>query len=362
MGSTSDHSSNKSTETGKRKLSKKLSNTKIINGICNTAFTLEEKLQSKGYSNLRNSDDAKSSDEDAANTTTVNSTVNSPDAEQATKLKEDRCLDECSSRKSLSTQFKKVADGNLSESDLYDKDCDICFADSQPKDPRKSSDLRAAVQNLTCGINGLLSGSPARKCSKCTALPDYVQQLSTSSSDHKPLNGHANGRANGLNRPRSCSSCAMPNGVAGHLSDEHNVDMPEVSSTGRNPVWSALKGVLLAFLSSIFFSLTTVIVKVSTIFELIVVLQCLKFKLTQLFPSLHQKYVKEVDAGQMAIYRFTGMLLFILPCVIDSGKKVFGPSNLRHWILLRGLAGASSLYLRYSTLHYLPISNATVSL
>lgn len=55
------------------------------------------------------------------------------------------------------------------------------------------------------------------------------------------------------------------------------------------------------------------------------------------------------------------MLLFVFPVVTDSGKKIFGPRHLRHWILLRGLAGASSLYLRYSTLHYLPISNATVS-
>lgn len=354
MGSTSDHSSTKSTESGKRKLSKKLSNTKIINGICNTAFTLEEKLQSKGYSNLRNSDDAKSSDEDAANI----SIVHSPDLEpeHATSAKDDDspCLDnECTSCKSPAP-FRNV-NANLSESDRYEKDCDICFADNQPKDRRKNSDIRTAVQNLACGIN-LLTGasSPGGKCDKCTSLPDYVQQLSTSSSDHKGPNG----------RPLNCSTCCLQNGTSARL-DEHNVEMPDTSNAGRSKVLSALKGVLLAFLSSIFFSLTTVIVK----------------------------YVKEVDAGQMAVYRFTGehrrssiehsavsgiqslnfkliklslsstkgMLLFVFPIVTDSGKKVFGPRNLRHWILLRGLAGASSLYLRYSTLHYLPISNATVS-
>lgn len=117
--------------------------------------------------------------------------------------------------------------------------------------------------------------------------------------------------------------------------DEHNIEIPDTISqqVHRSSIYSALKGVLLAFLSSIFFSLTTVIVK----------------------------YVTTVDAGQMAIYRFTGMLLFVFPIVIDSKQNIFGPSKLRHWILLRGLAGASSLYLRYSTLHYLPISNATVS-
>lgn len=276
MGSTSDHSSTKSTESGKRKLSKKLSNTKIINGICNTAFTLEEKLQSKGYSNLRNSDDAKSSDEDAANST-AHSTVHSPDLEpeHAARPKDDasRCLDnECTSCKSPAT-FRNV-DGN--ESDRYDKDCDICYADKPPKDRRKNSDIRAAVQNLACGINLLRdssANSPAGKCDKCTSLPDYVQQLSTSSSDHKGQNG----RANGLSRPLNCSTCCLQNGTSARL-DEHNVEMPDTSTGGRSKILSALKGVLLAFLSSIFFSLTTVIVK----------------------------YVKEVDAGQMAIYRFTG--------------------------------------------------------
>ena len=290
MGSTSDHSSTKSTESGKRKLSKKLSNTKIINGICNTAFTLEEKLQSKGYSNLRNSEDAKSSDEDAA-TSIVNSTVHSPnsEADQAARLKEDRsCLDnECTACK-RPEQFRNAADGNLSDLDPYEKDCDICFDESLPKDQRKNSDIRAAVQNLACGIS-LLSSSTVSKCAKCTALPDYVQQLSTSSSDHKP---QQNGRANGLNRPLNCSACALQNTVSIRHLDEHNVEMPETA--GRSKVLSALKGVLLAFLSSIFFSLTTVIVK----------------------------YVKEVDAGQMAVYRFTGKPI----CLILSKQNLF--SNL----------------------------------
>lgn len=101
----------------------------------------------------------------------------------------------------------------------------------------------------------------------------------------------------------------------------------------RGGLLLAFRGILLAFLSSVFFSLTAVIVK----------------------------YVKDVDAGQMAVARFAGMLLFSFPLAVDSGKSMVGDSKSRHWLLLRGLAGATSLYLRYSALHYLSISSATVS-
>jgi len=45
---------------------------------------------------------------------------------------------------------------------------------------------------------------------------------------------------------------------------------------------------------------------------------------------------------------------------MESRQNPFGPSNLRHWLILRGLAGASSLYFRYCALHYMSIADATV--
>ena len=54
------------------------------------------------------------------------------------------------------------------------------------------------------------------------------------------------------------------------------------------------------------------------------------------------------------------MLLFIIPLLMESRENPFGPSHLRHWLILRGLAGASSLYLRYMSLHYMSIADATV--
>lgn len=94
----------------------------------------------------------------------------------------------------------------------------------------------------------------------------------------------------------------------------------------------SFKGILLSFLSSIFFSLTAVIVK----------------------------YLHEIHAGELACFRFMGILLFSLPLVMSCGENPFGPRNVRHFIILRGLAGATSLYLRYCALQFLPIADATV--
>jgi drug/metabolite transporter (DMT)-like permease len=46
--------------------------------------------------------------------------------------------------------------------------------------------------------------------------------------------------------------------------------------------------------------------------------------------------------------------------MLESNSHPFGPSNLRHWLILRGIAGATSLYFRYCALHYLPLADATV--
>lgn len=92
------------------------------------------------------------------------------------------------------------------------------------------------------------------------------------------------------------------------------------------------KGVVLALASSVFFTLTAVIVK----------------------------YLKDIHPGEMAFFRFAGILLFSIPMLITADVAWFGPRDKRHFLLLRGIAGATSLYLRYSALHYLPIANATV--
>lgn len=94
----------------------------------------------------------------------------------------------------------------------------------------------------------------------------------------------------------------------------------------------SFKGILYSMFSSIFFSLTAVIVA----------------------------HLTDIHPGQMACFRFLGILLFTIPMIITSRVNPLGPRNKRHFLLLRGVAGATSLYLRYSALHFLPIANATV--
>jgi drug/metabolite transporter (DMT)-like permease len=96
--------------------------------------------------------------------------------------------------------------------------------------------------------------------------------------------------------------------------------------------FNAFKGMVLAMSSALFFTLTAVIVK----------------------------HLKDIHPGQMACFRFLGILLFTVPMIITAEVYPFGPRNKRHFLLLRGIAGATSLYLRYSALHYLSIANATV--
>lgn len=91
-------------------------------------------------------------------------------------------------------------------------------------------------------------------------------------------------------------------------------------------------GILFSILSSIFFCLTAVIVK----------------------------HLDEVHAGQLACFRFLGILLFTIPMIITANVNPFGPPGKRWLLLMRGVAGATALYMRYSALRFLPIANATV--
>ena len=60
------------------------------------------------------------------------------------------------------------------------------------------------------------------------------------------------------------------------------------------------------------------------------------------------------------MFRFIGILLLTLPLVIRNGTNPFGPPELRHFLILRGIAGATSLFLRFYAFRYLPIADASV--
>lgn len=92
------------------------------------------------------------------------------------------------------------------------------------------------------------------------------------------------------------------------------------------------RGLFFSALSSVFFSLSSVIVK----------------------------YAKDLDPGELSVLRFAGILIFTLPVVIYSREEPFGPRKVRHLLIFRGLVGATSLFLRFYAFRHLPIADASV--
>nr|XP_037272737.1 solute carrier family 35 member G1-like [Rhipicephalus microplus] len=67
-----------------------------------------------------------------------------------------------------------------------------------------------------------------------------------------------------------------------------------------------------------------------------------------------------IPPAELAVVRFLGILVFSAPLVMASGENPFGTTGIRALLLLRGLLGASSLFLRFYAIHYMPIADASV--
>lgn len=106
----------------------------------------------------------------------------------------------------------------------------------------------------------------------------------------------------------------------------------EATTISINRSTGLFEGLLYASASSLFFSLCSVVVK----------------KLDYMHP------------GQLACVRFIGILICTLPFVLYRQQPLFGPSDVRSLLILRGLAGSTSLFLRFCALHYLPLADASV--
>lgn len=102
--------------------------------------------------------------------------------------------------------------------------------------------------------------------------------------------------------------------------------------TGSAEMFSLYRGLLFASISSLFFSLCSVIVK-----------------------KLHY-----IHPAELACLRFIGIFVFTLPCVIYRQQSFFGPRDVRWMLIVRGIAGSTSLFLRFCALRYLPIADASV--
>lgn len=92
------------------------------------------------------------------------------------------------------------------------------------------------------------------------------------------------------------------------------------------------KGIGFTLMSAFFFSLTTVIVK----------------------------KVKGVSSAELALFRFVGILLMTVPVAWEQNTNFFGTRKNRPFLVLRGLAGATSLFCRYSALNYMGLADTTI--
>ncbi|GFS84167.1 solute carrier family 35 member G1 [Nephila pilipes] len=96
--------------------------------------------------------------------------------------------------------------------------------------------------------------------------------------------------------------------------------------------FSVFKGLLLAMLSGVFYSAAAVIVK----------------------------QMKNLHPGQLSVYRFVAILAMSLPQTVKCGENPFGPRDLRLLLVLRGIFGATNLFLNFLAFRYLPLGEAAV--
>lgn len=90
-------------------------------------------------------------------------------------------------------------------------------------------------------------------------------------------------------------------------------------------------GIVLAALSSLFFSLSSLIVK----------------------------WLKDVDPLELASIRFVGVLLPAIPILIYKNQSPF-PKGQRLMLLLRSFAGATALSLTFYAIRHMPLADASV--
>lgn len=108
---------------------------------------------------------------------------------------------------------------------------------------------------------------------------------------------------------------------------EDETAVPDQSTCKRYPYI----GILLASLSSLFFSLCSVIVK----------------------------WMVHVDPMELAVCRFVGVLLPVIPIIIWKNEPVF-PSGKRVMLFLRSFVGTTGLMLSFYSFRLMPLADASV--
>lgn len=114
------------------------------------------------------------------------------------------------------------------------------------------------------------------------------------------------------------------------LVDDEQEDEPQIKEP-RYLCRCPYLGLILATLSSLFFSLCSVIVK----------------------------WMTDIDPMALAAYRYLGVLLPAIPIVIYRQEKVF-PKGKRIMLLLRSFTGTAALMLSFYAFRHMPLADASV--
>ncbi|XP_075526915.1 solute carrier family 35 member G1-like isoform X2 [Dermacentor variabilis] len=161
-------------------------------------------------------------------------------------------------------------------------------------------------------------GTPARLSSSSLTLVRLPSADQTATkSDSCPTEGAVQNKA--------CPSTAAQDQL--HEASEVNRGQGNGFHT-----WTLYRGLTYSSLSSFFFSTCTVIVKM----------------------------LNYIPAAELAVVRFLGILMFTTPLVMISRMHPLGTEGLRALLVLRGLLGATSLFLRFYAIHHMPIADASV--
>ncbi|GFT39652.1 solute carrier family 35 member G1 [Nephila pilipes] len=91
------------------------------------------------------------------------------------------------------------------------------------------------------------------------------------------------------------------------------------------------KGLILAMVSGIFYSLVSVLVK----------------------------DMENLHPGQLALFRFLALFTFSLPQTIKSGENPLGPKELQFLLFFRGILGGAHIFLNFIAFRHLPLGDAT---
>lgn len=70
--------------------------------------------------------------------------------------------------------------------------------------------------------------------------------------------------------------------------------------------------------------------------------------------------MRNLHPGQLSVYRFVGILALSIPQTVHCGENPFGPRDLRFLLVLRGIFGATNLFLNFLAFRYLPLGEAAV--